>query len=224
MVICLDDQVGRVVASLEARGMRKDTLLFFVSDNGGDVKAGAQNGPLKSGKLSLSEGGIRAVAVANWPDTIPAGTHVEELMHITDLYPTLVGLAGGSIEQALPVDGRDVWQTIARGAPSPHDEVPIGVGETRGALRSGKWKLETAFDAQGRPERIELYDLVADPFEQRNVGPTEPEVLRDLMRRLLSYRDAAVPAHPPPRYPKREIPAVWGGEDDASASGGEAER
>jgi hypothetical protein len=91
-------------------------------------------------------------------------------------------------------------------------------------LRSGKWKLQTAFDAQARPERIELYDLVADPFEQRNVGPTEPEVLRDLMRRLLSYRDAVVPALPPPRYPKREIPAVWGGEDDASASGGEAER
>lgn len=224
MVACLDDQVGRIVAALEARGMREETLVFFISDNGGDITAGAQNRPLKSGKLSLDEGGIRAVAVANWPGAIPAGAHVEELMHVTDLYPTLVELAGGSIEQALPIDGSDVWQTIAGYAPSPHHEVPIGVGRTRGALRSGKWKLAAAFDANAEPERVELYDLAADPFERHNVGAAEPAVLRDLVGRLLVYRDAAVPALPPPRYPKREIPAVWGDVDDSSVTGAEAAR
>jgi arylsulfatase A-like enzyme len=218
MVVCMDDQIGRVVASLEARGMREETLLLFVSDNGGDTSAGARNEPLLSGKLSLAEGGIRAVAVANWPGRVAAGAHVDELMHVTDLYPTLVALAGGSIEQPLAIDGRDVWPTLARGAPSPHAEVPIGVGRTRGALRSGRWKLVAGFDAQARPERVELYDLVADPSEHRNLAPNEPEMLRKLMPRLLAYRDEAAPALPPPRYPKREIPAVWGSDDAVPVS------
>jgi arylsulfatase A-like enzyme len=222
MVVCMDDQIGRVVAALEASGMREETLVLFAADNGGDPTAGAQNVPLKGGKLSLNEGGVRAVAVANWPGAIPAGAPVEAPMHVTDLYPTLVALAGGTIEQTLPVDGRDVWPAIAHGAPSPHAEIPIGVGRSRGALRSGKWKLAAAFDAKANPGRVELYDLAADPLERHNLAPSRPEVLRDLMRRLVAYRDAAAPALPAPRYPQREIPAVWGAGEAAAVPDGDA--
>jgi len=220
MVTCLDDEVGRVMAALDARGMRERTLVFFLSDNGGDPTAGARNEPLLGGKLSLDEGGVRAVAIASWPGVIPGGTRVFEPMHVTDLYPTLVALAGGSVAQRLPVDGYDVWQTIARGAPTPRAEVPIGVGRSRGALRRGRWKLHVAFDAQARPQHVYLYDLSLDPSEQHDLAAANPEVVRSLMTPLVAYRNAAVPAVPPPRYPKRKIPAVWGGEAAAVAPPG----
>lgn len=213
MVVCMDDQVGRVLAALDARGMRDDSLVFFLSDNGGDASAGAQNTPLKGGKLSPSEGGVRAVAVAEWRGAISPGTLIEESMHVTDLYPTLVGLAGGTIEQALPLDGRDVWPAIANGAPTPHAEIPIGVGKSGGVLRSGKWKLFADYGTQATPVRVELYDLSEDPAETRNLARREPEIVRDLLHRLSVYRGAAVSALPPPRYPLYEIPAVWGADD-----------
>jgi arylsulfatase A-like enzyme len=210
MVACLDDQVGRIVAALEERGMRDQTLILFVSDNGGDPKAGAQNGEFKGTKLSLYEAGVRAVAVANWPGVIPAGAHVNELMHVTDLYPTLIGLAGGSSDQRFPVDGRDQWPAMAYGKSSARTELPIGVGQKRGALRRGRWKLITYFDAQARPVNVRLYDLSEDPFEQYNLARSEASVLRDMLTRLLAYRADAVPALPGPNYRHREIPAVWG--------------
>ena len=87
-----------------------------------------------------------------------------------------------------------------------------------------KWKLDAAWDPEKKATRIELYDLDADPAEARNIARREPELVRDLMRRLTAYRDEAVPALPPPRYPQHEIPAVWGRNEGGAPPGAGSSR
>ena len=104
----MDDQIGRVVAALERKkGMRDNTLIVFQSDNGGTrnamfagegdmskIKIPCDNGPYRDGKGSLYEGGTRVCALANWPGHIKAGSTVDGMIHVVDMYPTLPRLAG----------------------------------------------------------------------------------------------------------------------------------
>lgn len=141
MVACIDDQIGRIVAALEKKGLRNNTLLAFSSDNGGPIGSGATNGSLRAGKATLYEGGVRVSAFANWPGQIKPGTVVTEPLHIVDWYPTLLGLAGAKVEQQLPLDGKDAWPTIAAGKPSPHEDILLNTTPSNGAIRAGNWKL-----------------------------------------------------------------------------------
>jgi arylsulfatase A-like enzyme len=143
MVSCVDDQIGRIAAALDQRGISKDTLIVFSSDNGGPTGLGATNGPLRDGKGSLYEGGVRVAAFATWPGQIKSGATINEPLHIVDWYPTLVKLAGGGgqREGQLPLDGRDAWPTIAGGEPSPHEEILLNTTPRNGAIRVGEWKL-----------------------------------------------------------------------------------
>ncbi len=114
MMSCLDDQVGRIVQALDDEKIRDNTLILFSSDNGGPIGSGATNGTLRAGKGTLYEGGVRVCALANWPGRIAAGTVVNEPLHAVDVFPTLVSLAGGTLDQKLPLDGRNAWGTISR--------------------------------------------------------------------------------------------------------------
>ena len=140
MVSGVDDSVGRIVAALEKRGMWKDTLLLFTSDNGGPTGAGATNVPLRGGKGGLREGGVRSAAFAAWPGRIPAGAS-PALMHAVDWYPTILRAAGAAGEPPLPLDGLDMWDVLTAGKPSPREEVLLNVESYRGAIRRGDWKL-----------------------------------------------------------------------------------
>jgi hypothetical protein len=127
MVTCLDDNVGRIVAALKDRGLAEGTLIVFSSDNGGPTCQGATNGELRGAKGGLYEGGVRVPAFAVWPGRIKPGTVVSEPLHMVDWYPTLAKLAGSSLEQKHPLDGRDVLPTIAEGKPTPHSDLLINV-------------------------------------------------------------------------------------------------
>ena len=152
MISAVDAAVSDVLAALERRGMRGDTLLIFHSTTGGAVGRkyaigdgdartdAATNGPYRDGKGSLYEGALRVVAFANWPDRIQAGV-VGEVMHAVDLYPTLLNLAGAQRDQLKPLDGIDMWRTISQGAASPRKEVLLNVEDFRGGIRIGDWKL-----------------------------------------------------------------------------------
>jgi arylsulfatase A-like enzyme len=141
MVACLDDAIGRIVAALDEHGFaRERTLICFGSDNGGILSLGS-NGGLRGQKGQLYEGGIRVPGAICWPGRLEAGAVVDAPLHVVDLYPTLVRLAGGSLEQEHPLDGRDAWATIAGGAPSPHELLVHNVTPWSGALRMGDWKL-----------------------------------------------------------------------------------
>ncbi len=194
MVTCMDDEIGRVVAALEAKGLRENTLIIFHSDNGGTknamfagqmadltkIKIPCDNGSYRDGKGSLFEGGSRVAACANWPGRIKAQT-VDGVIHAVDLYPTIAKLAGASTAKCKPLDGVDVWGTISEGAASPRNEVVYNVEPFRGAIRQGDWKL---FWRSLIPTKVELFNLAEDPYEQNNLSAAHPERVAAMQERL----------------------------------------
>jgi arylsulfatase A-like enzyme len=190
----MDEQIGRVIAALEQKKMLDNTLIIFQSDNGGTrdpkfagaitdmskVVLPADNGPYRDGKGSLYEGGTRVVALASWPGHIKQGIAVEEVIHTVDLYPTLVDLAGGQLGKSKPLDGVDVWGTISEGKPSPRTEIVYNIEPFRAAIRQGDWKLvwRTLL-----PQSIELYNIVEDPSETKNLAAENPEKVAELQKR-----------------------------------------
>jgi len=221
MVTCLDDGIGQILSALNKRGMRRNTLIFFCSDNGG-MNFVSDNGPLRGEKGLLYEGGIRAAALAVWPGVLKAGAVVKEPLHMVDMYPTLLKLAGGSLEQPLPLDGKDAWSTIAKGKPSPHEEILLNVTPYNGAIRRGNWKLvhngKLRANYTGDPPAVdtyELFNLSDDPFEKNDLSRTNPQKFRELQRRLRSYAAEAAPANiPPNRMPEDfKTPKAWGHPD-----------
>src|SRR5262245_24333303 len=217
MVSCMDDAIGEVVAALDKKGMRKDTLIVFSSDNGGPVKQAATNGPLRAGKATLYEGGVRVCAWANWPGQLKPRV-VKEPLHMVDWYPTLLKLGGASLKQKLPLDGKDMWPTLAEGKPSPHKEILINVEPTRGALRKGDWKLVVTGKlprAEGVKgvEGVELFDLADDPSEKTNLAAKKPEKVKELLAALNKYAKEAVPPKGGDKDTKPagfKAPKVWG--------------
>lgn len=230
MVSCVDDQIGKIVAALEKRNMLDQTLIAFSSDNGGPVKSGATNGSLRAGKGTIYEGGVRVSAFAHWRGQIKPGTVVTEPLHMVDWYPTLIKLAGGSLEQKLPIDGRDAWPTIAQGKPTPHDEILLNTTPTRGGIRMGQWKLvinggQAGEDAEGESadaadnskkakvtgkETIELFDLATDPNEKTNVADRHEDVVKKMRARLDVYTRAAVTPKSAPKAAGFKSPKIWG--------------
>ena len=212
MLDAVDEAIGQIVDSLEKSGLRENTLIVFSSDNGGP-KPGT-NTPLRDFKGSIYEGGVRACAFANWPGRIPAGQHIKEPMHVIDWYPTLVKLAGGNLDQKLPIDGLDVWPMLTEKAVSPHDAILSVQAPTRAALRMGDWKLISREKAdsdsastsppkaraqkrQKGSEPIELYHLAADIGETTNLADKEPERVASMKARLAEFLKDAVPSGVP---------------------------
>lgn len=180
MISVMDDEVAKVVAALEKKGMRDNTLIVFSSDNGGvrssmfsgdtKVEGGlpASNGPYRDGKGTTYEGGTRVAAFANWPGHIKAGV-VNQPMHMVDWYPTIAKLAGVKPAKNKPLDGLDVWSTVSTGSASPRKEILYNVDPMGGALRAGDWKLVWKASL---PPKVELFDLARDPSESKNLAAT----------------------------------------------------
>ena len=193
-ITAMDDQIGRVLAALERRGMRDRTLVMFQSDNGGTrdamfagegdmskVKIPCDNGPYRGGKGTFYEGGTRVCALANWPGHIPAGSVVNGLMHVVDMYPTLAGLAGASLAKCKPLDGLDMWPTLAEGRPSPRTEMVYNIEAFRAALRQDQWKLVWRAPI---PSVAELYDLAQDPSEKVNLAAGQADRVEAMQKRI----------------------------------------
>jgi len=211
MVAALDDQIGRVLDALAKRGVLGSTLVLFASDNGGSPPHGGRNQPLRGIKAELWEGGVRVPAVAWWPGVLPSGVVEKQPIHITDVYPTLLALAGAKREQPLALDGFDVWGTLARGEPTPRKEMLINAMPKQSAIRVGDWKLVRT----NNPSEftVELFDLAKDPDEERDVSRQFPEQVDALEARLSAYQSQAVPALGP--FPLNmpvgyQVPKVWG--------------
>jgi len=194
MVSCLDDEIGRVVAALDGRKMRDNTLILFHSDNGGTRNAmfagvmtdmskitlPCDNGPYREGKGTLYEGATRVCALANWPGRIKSQV-VDGLIHAVDLFPTICALSSASTAGCKPLDGLDVWPTMSQGAPSPRTEIIYNIEPFRAALREGDWKLVWRAVL---PSSVELFDLARDPSEQNNLAADNPERVAAMQRRI----------------------------------------
>ena len=231
MVAAEDEAVGQIVAALEAKGIRQNTLIVWSSDNGGPSPGRVtSNGPLRAGKGTLYEGGVRVCAFATWDGHIKPGSTVDAPLHIVDWYPTLARLAGASLEQKLPLDGRDAWGAIAAGAPSPHDAILLNTTPTSGAIRMGDWKLvlngsaNDSEDAENpapsaakkskkkksAEESVELFNLARDPYEKTDLAATQPAIVAELRARYATFAAQAVAPKVQPRDPAFQVPKIWG--------------
>jgi len=215
MVQSVDESVGRVLDRIEALGMAENTVVIFMSDNGGlSTVAGASPGPtanvpLRAGKGWLYEGGIRVPMVIRWPGRVEPGSVCEVPVLSTDFFPTMVEMAasvpGGRPEPDPPhlLDGLSLvplltgTSGLSRDALFWHFPHYHGSGNRpSGAVRMERWKLIEWFEDGA----VELYDLETDPEERHDLANTEPERAADLLERLHSWRDE-VGANMPRREP-----------------------
>lgn len=217
----LDESVGRVLEALEVNGFSENTIVIFFSDNGGEVRREVtSNYPLRSGKATLYEGGIRVPLFIRWPGVAPEGASCQTPVVGHDLYPTILTMAGAENVKGEPIDGLDISGLIR----NPQSVLPkralhwLRYGEvvhykgyrmspTHGpcsAILSGDWKLIEHYPTPaGRAHRIELYRLDRDPSEEFNLAddhPNKTAELRSEMDRwrkeidMPSYRQLAWPA------------------------------
>lgn len=205
MVAAMDEAIGQVLGALDEQHMLDNTLILFSSDNGGPAPGMVtDNSPLRGGKGSIFEGGVRLCAFACWPGHLPAGKVVDQPVHMIDWYPTLVNLAGGSLKQSRPLDGKDVWPVLVEGAKSPHDAILLsGTTFGKAAVRAGDWKLLYGeHDKAGRKqknkknshEEYQLYNLANDIGETKNLAASNPEKLAEMKELLQRLLKDAVPS------------------------------
>lgn len=146
----LDWSVGEIVATLKRLNLEGNTLLIFTSDNGPFLSYGEHAGtasPLREGKLTTFEGGVRTPCLMRWPAKIPAGRTCDEPVASIDLLPTIANLSGATLPKK-PIDGLDVWPILS-GQPdarTPHESLLFYSGDELQAIRSGDWKLHFAHD------------------------------------------------------------------------------
>jgi arylsulfatase A-like enzyme len=233
MVAAMDEAVGEIIAALDARRWRTNTLIVFCSDNGGPKPEQiTSNGQLRAGKGTLYEGGVKVCAFANWPGEIKSNTVVNAPLHIVDWYPTLLKLAGASSGQKSLVDGRDLWPTLVANAPSPHEAILINAAPQKGAIRMGDWKLvlnghiadtegddDKADTVTPKPddkdtaERLELFNLANDPSETNNVAARNPQKVKELRTRYDILAKQQMTPKAAPRAKGFQSPKVWGEKD-----------
>lgn len=206
MIASVDESVGRVLAKLEELGLDDDTIVIFSSDNGGvggydDVgitkKMGiTDNDPLKGGKGTLYEGGVRVPYIFRWKGVVEPGETVATPINSVDLYPTLLDLAGGEAPTDYPLDGVSYARVLKEGKPLEREALywhfPGYLGAANNqwrttpvsAIRVGDWKL-MEFLEDGR---LELYNLKQDIGEKKNLATAEPEKARELLEQLKAWR------------------------------------
>ena len=200
MVEALDAYVGRVLAALREKGIEKDTLIVFTSDNGSHFEGGynpkmlESSGPLRGGKRDLHEGGIRVPMIAHWPSGIAKPGISDHASAFWDFLPTACELAGVDAPEGL--HGISYAPTITgKGEQLAHDFLYWEFHEqgTRRALRQGDWKLlQYNLDKQGKPE---LYDLRKDLAETKDLAAEEPERVAAMLK-IMEERHKPSPIFP----------------------------
>jgi arylsulfatase A-like enzyme len=180
MVKSLDEGVGRVLDALHRRGLERDTLVVFTSDNGGERFS--HMGPFSHGKMMLWEGGIRVAAVARWPGVIASGSRCEQVCATFDLTATATALAGTHADAAAPFDGIDLMPALRGGAPRPRDLYwRVTQRQQHKAMRSGDWKYLVTKDG------AYLFDLASDPGEKRDRRAEQATVFSELERKYAAW-------------------------------------
>jgi len=197
----IDWGVGRILDTLERHGLTERTLVIFTSDNGPWLSYGTHAGsagPLREGKGTVWEGGVREPTVMWWPGRIPAGSTCHEPIMTIDFLPTIAGLIGARLPEH-PIDGLDI-QPLMEGRPGatcPHEAYFFYWGRALQAVRMGRWKLHFPHayrtlggrggGTDGRPVPYEtgrtdlaLYDLWTDPGERINLAEARPEVVKHI--------------------------------------------
>lgn len=186
----LDNGIGKVITSLKESGQYENTIILFTSDNGGHLPDLANNGPLRDGKQSMYEGGLRVPTLVSWPGQIAAGSSTNQLNLSMDIYPTVIQLAGVEINHT--VEGRSFLNTLLGNTEAEEERVVYFTrreggltygGKAYHALRKGDWKL-----LQNSPyQPMELYNLKNDPKEENDLIKSEPVIYKEMNSILMQH-------------------------------------
>jgi len=194
----MDAGIGQVLDTLRKTGLEKNTLVVFSSDNGGQLRVGANNGPLRDGKQSMYEGGLKVPTVAAWPGKIAPGGRSDRIALTMDIFATVLEAAGAKVERA--IDGVSFLPTLL-GEDQPAVKRDLFFSRREGGMRYGgktihavrrdDWKL-----VHNSPwEPMELYNLRDDPLEKTNLAGKNVQKFHELAAALRGYiqRSGAVP-------------------------------
>jgi arylsulfatase A-like enzyme len=216
MVASMDENVGKLLSTLKANGLEKNTLVIFTSDNGG-IRAISEQNPLRAGKGSYYEGGIRVPLLIKWPGKIEPNSSSATRVSNLDFYPTLQNIVSPE-KKALLLDGIDLKPIFEDKTQVERDlffHFPIYLQEYQGlqdgsrdplfrtrpgsVVISGDWKLHEYFE----DGELELFNLIDDPSEENNVAEQNPDKTQELRKKLMEWRattNAKVPSQSNPEY------------------------
>ncbi|MBX7207229.1 MAG: sulfatase-like hydrolase/transferase [Verrucomicrobiaceae bacterium] len=188
VLTAMDENVGRVLDTLDASGMRQNTLVAFISDMGPILRPThglgvASAGIYRNGAPTLYEGGIRVPAIFRWPGKIPAGSVNRAMLSHLDLLPAFLDAAGLPLPKDRVLDGRNCLPALLGESPSPHERIVFQLGDAL-AQREGSLKLI-------RPKAKapwELYDLANDPGESKNLAAERPADVARLTAALTRWQ------------------------------------
>jgi len=182
MVQAMDRNVAAILSELDRLDLRENTIVVFTSDNGATMNG--SNLPLRGGKHSIYEGGVRLPTVVHWPKGGLAGGRTwDGLCGSLDMFPTLLAMAGCALPATRPLDGRNIWPALRDGGESPVESY-YWVWHGEDAIRTARWKLHRFSD------RFELYDLGEDEGESTNVAESHPDVVKSLTAEMDAWADS----------------------------------
>jgi arylsulfatase A-like enzyme len=206
MIESIDESVGRVMKALSDLGLEKDTIVIFISDNGGvggyaaagvNARSITNNFPLRGGKGMLYEGGIRVPCIIRWPGHVPAGRSSDQPAAHIDLFPTFVEIAGKKNLPKQPLDGVSLVK-LWKNPEAKLDRAPIYL-HFPGYLEAGKkgWRTTPACMMRDgdftlleffEDSRLELYNVKDDLSQTKNLVKTMPDRTRELHEKMLAWR------------------------------------
>ena len=186
MVRALDRSVGRILETLDQKGIADNTIVIFTSDNGGAGYIGLPdiNAPYRGWKLTLYEGGVRVPMLVRWPNGLDAGTVTDTPVAHIDILPTVVAAAGAKLPETRVIDGVNILAPLTNPLQPAAERPLFWTSAYYQAVRKGNWKLQRS----ERPSGAWLYDLATDPTEQRNIVDQYPMIASELTALLDEYR------------------------------------
>jgi len=209
MLAAADDGVGEILKTLEQSGIRDNTVIFFLGDNGATTEARAglnqkpatagQNTPFRGYKFSVFDGGMHVPCLVSWPGVIPANQVVHEIAMTADILPTVCHAAGVDLPTDRTIDGQNILPVAASGAKSPHRAV-FWQENKQLAVRQGRWKLvlngivydgsEEGTKPLTGEDSVFLSDLEEDPGETRNLRRKQPEIVDELTTAISKWQES----------------------------------
>jgi arylsulfatase B len=208
MITAMDDGIGRILDAVDEEGISDNTIIWFFSDNGGWDIIDRVNYPLRGGKLTTFDGGVRVVSCVRYPGTFPAGTKIEERTGYIDLLPTLMHGAGIDETGGKPLDGIDLVPLLS-GEEEKLPKRPLhffhgqnGLHDEHYGMIDREWKLvvigNDIREGETPAHETHLFNIDQDPQEKNDLKRDHPDIYSELMKSLIAMRsvqpDGALPA------------------------------
>ncbi len=194
----MDQAIGKVLETLDEEGITDNTIVVFMSDNGGAAYhyGGADNYPLRGGKGETFEGGIRVISLIRWPEKVPAGENMTQRMSVMDIFPTLAEAAGIEPHNRRPFDGDSMWSAITRGEIQKREkyfyfasEIPV-YGQFNLTVFNDEWKLVQELEQDQLETRVTnyLFHIAEDPYENNNLAEQHPDRVAEMSKMIQEWR------------------------------------